>query len=256
MTAPIPDVKRPSPLLWALEPARALVDLGTYFTNRFACGTLTKGDGHPVMVLPGFLTTDLSTRLLRQFIGDLGYAAEPWGLGRNLGQFENPHDIYPRISELLDIYGEPISLVGWSLGGVYAREIARHYPNEIRQVITLGSPFGGITGDNNAKWIFELIHQKSVEDIDPTLIKDILTPPPVPCTAIYTKRDGVVPWKYCRELTTNKTTQNVEINGSSHIGLGHNKAVQYCLADRLVQDKADWKLFDPVGRERGWYGEV
>ncbi len=246
-------VKRPSALLLLSEPYRGLIDLGAYFTFNRLLKDAPRGDGHPVLVLPGFLTTDLSTVLIRRFLGQLGYSPLPWKLGLNLGQYEDPADIFPRIEAITDEYGQRVSLVGWSLGGVYAREIARRYPSSVRQVITLGSPFGGITEDNNARWIYEWIHQKKVTEIDDALVKDILKAPPVPSTSIYTRWDGIVSWKHCIEQELTPITQNVEILGSSHIGLGHAPATLLCMADRLATSVNDWQKFVPKGWQKRLY---
>lgn len=249
----IAKVERPSVMMFLTEPGRAVLDLGKLWSMRHILEEAPPGDGHPVMVLPGFMTGDSATFILRKFIKKCGYKAVPWGLGRNLGQFEDPAVIYEQLQRLNDQYGEKISLVGWSLGGVYAREVARNYPDNIRCVVTLGSPFGGVTEDNNAAWLFELIHGKKVTDINSNFLKDLHLPPPVPSTAIYTKSDGVVAWQHCRDEYMNGHSENIEIRGS-HWGLGHNPAALICIADRLSQkEDKQWQKFDPQGWARGMF---
>ena len=244
----------PAPSKWKLisEPARAALDLGKYLRHQQLLNEVNEGDGHPVMVLPGFLTNDYSTCILRNFIAKCGYASEPWKMGLNLGQYEDPKIFYTRIKDIRDRFKQKISLVGWSLGGVYAREIARHFPQYIRQVITLGSPFAGIQDSNNVAWIYELLSGKTVAEINREAIKDIMDPPPVPSTALYSKNDGVVSWQHCCEQKTDELTQNIEVK-SSHWGMGHSIPVLYCIADRLSQDVDNWKLFSPEADKKGWY---
>ncbi len=247
------QVSNPSMLLLITEPGRALIELGKYFNQKEILDNAPIGDGHPVVVLPGFMTSDKSTFLLRKFIRECGYACKKWGLGRNLGQYEDPMVIAEPIQKVYEQYGQKVSLIGWSLGGIYAREVARHFPEAIRQVITLGSPFQGVTKTNNAKWLYELIHNKKVSDINPDLLKDMHLTPPVPCTAIYSKSDGVVPWQYCmEEATAGVKAQNIEVKGS-HWGLGYNPAVLLCIANRLAQSPKEWQPFKPQGRQRLLY---
>ena len=243
------------PSLWLLlsEPFRAAIDLSKFFsTKKILLNDVPRGDGHPVIVVPGFLTSDKSTHLLRKFIGECGYIAEPWGFGRNLGQYEDPQVFKPRLDKLTDLYGQKISVVGWSLGGVYAREIARAFPDQIRQVITLGSPFNGLTEPNNVRWLYELLHGKKVAELDIPLLKHIDETPSVPCTAIFSKTDGVVPWKYCLEKQEDESTQNVAVS-CSHWSYGYNPSVLYCIADRLAQTQDKWQHFQPKGMRKWAY---
>src|SRR5215467_14367832 len=108
-----------------------------------------RGDGHPVLVLPGFMASDFSTRTLRRFLRDLGYAVHGWKLGRNVGPSpETVGRLVARLQELRTRHGRRISLIGWSLGGIYARELARRFAPDIRQVITLASPFRDVEATN------------------------------------------------------------------------------------------------------------
>jgi len=134
-------------------------------------------------------------------------------------------------------------LIGWSLGGVFAREIAKKRPNLIRQVITLGSPFRAVVEKNNATWLYTYASGgQKVEDIDPALIAELPNPAPVPTTAIYSKEDGVVPWEYCMEKEETAIHQNIQVRGS-HLGLGVNPSVLHIIADRLLYSSEDWQHF-------------
>ncbi len=238
--------KAPSKLLLFTEGGRAAFEFGLFAATRKILKNGPKGDGHPVLVLPGFMTSDRSTSVLRNYIDSLGYNVKTWDMGLNLGGPEYAFKVADRLEEISDEYGKKVSIVGWSLGGVYAREVARQVPEKVRQVITLGSPFGGIFEKNNARWFYDFLHGPKGLDISQELLKDILLPPPVPSTAIFTKEDGVVNWQHCIEREENETTQNVQIGGS-HFGLGHNPAALYCIANRLKQNEQEWSRFEPKG---------
>jgi pimeloyl-ACP methyl ester carboxylesterase len=211
-----------------------------------------RGDGHPVLVLPGFAAGDLSTRILRRYLKQLGYRAHPWKLGRNLGPSQGlRRQLADRVQELHGRYGRKMSLVGWSLGGIYAREIARVVPELVRQVITLGSPFNGDGQGSNARWLYERITGHRARRPDPALLARLRQPPPVPCTAIYSKTDGIVAWEDCVESAA-ALTDSVEIVGS-HCGLGMNPVVLYVIADRLAQAEGAWSPFARTGFRRLFY---
>ncbi|MGB1217282.1 MAG: lipase family alpha/beta hydrolase, partial [Saprospiraceae bacterium] len=201
-----PKIKAPSKLLLLTEGARATVGLGLYaLTNRFL-KNVPKGDGHPVLVVPGFMTSDFSTTILRKYLKDIGYEVMTWGMGVNLGRPEYAERLLERVVEINAMTDRKVSIVGWSLGGVFAREVARTQPNLIRQVITLGSPFAGLFGDNNARWFYDFLHGQKGMEMANEMVKDILETPSVPITAIYSKEDGIVPWQYCMEQEENATT--------------------------------------------------
>jgi pimeloyl-ACP methyl ester carboxylesterase len=213
-----------------------------------------RGDGHPVLVLPGFVTSDRSTRLLRLYLHDLGYEAHGWKLGRNLGPKAVGHRgerLMRRVLGINRAARAKVSLVGWSLGGVMARELARQAPHAVRQVICLGSPF---TGNPRASTVAGLYEQLTGDVIDGELMAERLAvgsaPPPVPSTAIYSRSDGIVPWRNCVE-SSGEQTDNIEVCGS-HCGLGVNPAVLFAIADRLAQPEDGWSPF----HRHGWRAAV
>jgi alpha/beta superfamily hydrolase len=240
-------VNRPS-LFWLMtEPGRALTELGFSFTFNSLYKNKTKGDGHPVMILPGFMSTKQSTKVLRTFIEKQGYKVYDWGLGRNLGKVEYISILNETLDEIYKKTGQQVSLVGWSLGGVFARQLAKNRPDIVRQVITLGSPFAGLTAPNNVSWVYTVISGgKNVKDTDLALLKNLPIPAPVPTTAIYSKEDGIVPWQACLEKNEDETHQNIQVRGS-HIGLGVNPSVLTIIADRLRFTKQNWRYFKPKG---------
>jgi esterase/lipase len=238
---------RPS-LLWLFsEPGRAMIEFGiTWPITKFLIKQKS-GDGHPVMVLPGFMSNGGSTQLLRNFIANLGYDVYDWGLGRNIGKIDFMELLLERIDEINKKTGKQISLVGWSLGGIYARQVAKERPDLVRQVITLGTPFGGLAEPNNAEWIYRLINKgKKVKEVNSSFLEDLPLPTPVPTTSIYSKEDGIVPWEYCIDKIEDKIHQNIQVH-SSHIGMGINSSVLSIISDRLKMNKENWKKFKSKG---------
>src|SRR5262245_51652067 len=185
---PIPP---PSPMLLALE-GRAWLELAALVPALPALAQAPRGDGHPVLVLPGFLADDRSTRALRWFLRDRGYHAHAWRLGRNVGpSSETVSGLVERLTAISERHGRTVSLVGWSLGGIYARELARAYPDRVRQVITLASPFRDPTASTVARLQRLGLGPRPVGDS--TIPRERLRAPlPVPTTSFYSETDGIV----------------------------------------------------------------
>ena len=237
--------KRPPWYLMALE-SRALYEFGAFTLSYPLLQLAPRGDGHPVMVLPGFMADDLSTLPLRTFLKSKGYAVHGWGLGRNLGRESDPLHVNSlkmaeRVQELHQRYGQKVSLVGWSLGGIYARELARDLPEDVRFVITLGSPFTNDIKANNVYRLFEIMSGHTLEELDPEARRKMDEPPPAPSTAIFSRTDGVAAWQCCVEKTTAQS-ESIEVE-SSHCGFGHNPLVLWVIADRLAQAEGEWRPF-------------
>lgn len=238
---------RPTIFRLLSEPATALFELGTSYPYKRIYKHKKKGDGHPVMLLPGFLSSEKSTKPLKEHIENAGYQVFDWGLGRNFGQLQYMEYLLEILDQIHIKTGKQVSLVGWSLGGVYARQLAKERPHQIRQVITLASPFAGLGEPNNISWIYALLNfGKSVKEVNQTLLENLPLPAPVPTTAIYSKLDGIVPWKFCMEQVEDKIHQNIEVR-SSHIGMGVNFSVLNIIIDRLKQNKENWSKFKPKG---------
>lgn len=238
-------VGRPSLFWLSTEIGRAITEMGLSIPYRKFFASKDSGDGHPVLVLPGFMASDVSTKPLRKFIRNLGYKDYGWDLGRNTAKVEFLDILMEKIDEIYEEHEEKISLIGWSLGGVFARQLAKAKPRLIRQVITLGSPFKGVSQPNNVAWIYNLIYRKGerARDVDPALVADIPQPAPVPTTAIYTKEDGIVPWQLCME-EEDEIHQNIQVRGS-HLGLGVNASVLEIIEDRLMYMEENWEPFRP-----------
>ncbi|HUG21653.1 esterase/lipase family protein [Piscinibacter sp.] len=241
----------PSRGLLLLE-VRAFAELAAFLSTIPLLRLIPAGDGHPVLVLPGLAASDRSTRPLRAFLRDRGYRVHGWKLGRNLGPRPGVEDaMQARLAGLHERYGRKVSLVGWSLGGVYARELARRAPSQVRSVITMGSPFAGAPRASHAWRLYEFVSGRSADDWPGR--ERMKQPPPVPSTAIFSRSDGIVAWQGCLEREAG-STENVEVHGS-HNGLGHNPAVLYVVADRLAQPEGRWQRFDRRGLWRFVYPE-
>jgi hypothetical protein len=144
------------------------------------------------------------------------------------------------VADVAHAHERRVSLVGWSLGGIYAREIARRRPAIVRQVITLGTPFAGSGEHTNVGWIYRLLSGHSPK-IDPRFSARLRATPPVPTTSIYSRSDGIVAWQACLEARV-PHAENVEVDGS-HIGLVCHPMVWRVVADRLAQPEGDWRRF-------------
>ncbi|WP_114520426.1 alpha/beta hydrolase [Altererythrobacter sp. ZODW24] len=249
MTAPVP-ARPPSRLLALTEPGRAFAEMAAFYALRPAMRALPKGDGHGVLVLPGFMASDGSTRPMRSLLTDLGYDVAGWNLGRNV-RVDNARieAMMGCVDELTDNTGGKISIVGWSLGGVFARELAKMAPEKVRQVISLGSPISDDRNHTNARRLFEFLNGKEPEPMKEGNFEGLHKSPLVPTTSILTKADGVVGWRGSvqhHDAKHNAQTENIEVI-ASHLGLGVNPTVMMAVADRLAQAEGRWKPFEPSG---------
>jgi hypothetical protein len=202
-----------------------------------------RGDGHPVLVLPGFLAGPGSTQLLRNVLRRLGYRVYDWGLGYNMGYRASMTETLParlhRIRERAD--GRRVSLIGWSAGGIYARELARAFPDDVRSVITLGSPFRGNHRASAAWKVWRLVNRgaDATEAVSEQALLRRAQPLSIPTTCIYSRTDGIVAWQCCTSLPAPET-ENVEVH-STHLGYGHNVETLLVIADRLAQPEDRWR---------------
>jgi hypothetical protein len=243
--------RAPGLLLMAME-LRALWEFGAGVAAAPILAKAPKGDGHPVLVLPGLAAGDLSTSMLRQYLAVWGYSPYGWRKGLNFGP--RPGVIEGSLARLRDLHercGRKVSIIGWSLGGIYAREFAKAAPECVRQVITLGAAFAGHPKATNAWRLFELTAGQKVGD--PELHEPLRDSPPVPTTSIWSRTDGVVSWK-CSVEPTGAQTENIAVC-ASHMGLGTHPAVLYAIADRLAQPEGEWRPFDRGGLRRLMYGD-
>jgi predicted alpha/beta hydrolase family esterase len=232
--------------LLGVEPLRAALEYASmHLMNRTALPT---GDGHPVVIFPGLATDKHCTGPLRDFCDRLGYTAFDWGRGLNTGPQGDVdrwfRELALHVGELTAAHEQPVSLIGWSLGGIYAREVAKLVPQRVRQVITIGTPFAGNAEQTNVAWLYQLLNgQKPVLDL--ALQRRLRTPPPVPTTSIYSRSDGIVAWQACLNAADLPRAENIEVDGS-HCGLAWNPKVLAVIADRLHQRPGGWRPFAAV----------
>ena len=237
----------PSKALLSIELFRAFYEYGAGWALSIPLRLISpRGDGHPVMIIPGLGTTDVSTYFIRNFLNNLGYKAYSWGFGRNLG----PRNGIPRMAAQLskrvkqiseECGGQQVSLIGWSLGGIYAREIAKIIPEHIRQVITLASPFKGHAGRTNLTPLYEFLSKDKAHKTEERM-RLLAIPPPLPFTSLYSKTDGVVFWR-CAIEEEGPISENIEILGASHLGIGHNPAAMYIIAQKLIHTRETWRPY-------------
>lgn len=237
------------PPMWlaAMEMPRMVMDMmqsqSALLLGRFA----PAGDGHPVLVIPPFCSDDQATACMRGYLQERNYEVHGWGLGENRGPETTGRDgakVVRRVEEICERNDRKLSLVGWSLGGIQAREIAKGMRDNVRSVITVCSPFGG---GANATHGSGLLAEMSGDDTASEEYRNMLrqvksAPEDIPCTAIFSKSDGIANWRACVERP-GPMTDNIEVVGS-HCGMGYNPAVLFALADRLAADHEHWTPFD------------
>ena len=238
-------LKAPSLFLMLAE-ARSLFELNSSLWLSPLLLRAPKGDGHPVLALPGFLASDLSMAPMRRYLRELGYDTHAWNMGRNLGGVASKRSALRELLQRIhETTGGKVSIVGWSLGGIYARDLALQLPDLVRSVITLGSPFTSDVRATNATRLYEALSGEGIDD-NPEIQKAIAGDLPVPATSIYSRTDGIVNWHTCH-LNPSDKAENIEVYLASHVGLGVNPAALWAVADRLAQAESEFKQFDRSG---------
>jgi pimeloyl-ACP methyl ester carboxylesterase len=236
-------IEAPSLGLLALE-GRGLFAIPALIAATPYLATAPRGPRHTVMVLPGLGADDRSTFALRQFLTRLGYDVQGWGRGRNI----RPADadlsaLVDQVHELRARSGTPVSLVGWSRGGILAREVARRLPEDVRLVVTLGSPFAAPDA-SNVRAVWSLLTGQAYTPPTAERVAQLAAPLPVPSTSIFTRQDGVVAWRACLEQEGGQR-ENVEVR-TTHLGLGFHPPALWVVADRLAQPLGSWAPFKPA----------
>jgi pimeloyl-ACP methyl ester carboxylesterase len=242
--APSARFPKPPLALTALELARVMVEYPTSAVVDAVLPSHSVGEGRPVLVIPGFYATDGLTARLRSHLRGLGYRAHGWHLGRNFGLTDHIVDGLPeRLDQLHQRYGVPVSVVGWSFGGLLARWLGHERPGAIRQVVCLGSPWRPEGEVTRTTAMFERAAEKyGLADNARDIVDTLRGPLPVPCTAIYSKTDGILNWRSCA-LDAGDNCENIAVL-SSHIGLVSNPLALTVLADRLAQNPLAPEPFD------------
>lgn len=244
-----PEPAPPSTALLSTELLRSVASLSQFMRVHGSLRkSLPRGEGDVVLVLPGLGAGDWSTWPLRRLLDQIGYRAYGWGQGTNSGARHLYAGAAQRYEQLRDTVGGPISIIGWSLGGVYARRLAKDYAADTRCVITMGSPFAHAPSGSNIARLYRRLHGHYPGGDDRASPR-MVAPPPVPTSSIFSRTDGVVPWQSCQEVA-GPIAENIEVT-SSHCGLGHDPAVIFAVADRLAQARRPvWKPFRVSGRLR------
>jgi alpha-beta hydrolase superfamily lysophospholipase len=201
-----------------------------------------------VVIFPGLGADGSSVAPLRDHCRSLGYDALDWGQGFNTGP-QGDLDTWLRrlkaqVADLLAGQTRPATLIGWSLGGLYAREIGKLMAPRIRQVITIATPFNAQADHTHVGWLFRLLSGTS-SALDPALTRRLRTPPPLRTTSIYSRSDGVVAWQTCRHGRQSSLVHDIEVGGS-HLGMGWNRDVMAVVADRLGQPAGPWRRYVPA----------
>lgn len=246
----------------------ARAELGTALTGGWLLDRVTPNGGgdRPVVTLPGFLASEATLLRLNRFLSKHGFEAESWGLGRNLGpQGESWKQVIDRLASVLgdrirrlaDSHAAPVSLIGQSLGGVYARELATVMPDEIDRVIMLGSPtlHPYVNSHHNrviamfGHWMSRQSHAEMAGRRG--LLHLDADHPALPCVSIHSPFDGVVDENSSRipryivdAAGPAAPRENLRVT-SSHVGMSVNPWVLLAVADRLARDRDDWAEFDP-----------
>lgn len=243
-------IRSPSTALLVTEPWRAAWEYISHKTS----ARVSKGstDGHPVVMFPGLASDSRALGPLRKHCAALGYEPIDWGRGFNTGPQGDTaiwlSDLAEHTLNLLAGRRQSATLLGWSLGGVYAREIAKLLGPRVRQVITIGTPFNADADHTNVGWIFRML-SNTPQAFEPTFSARLRQAPAVPTTSIYSRSDGVVAWQTCIHHKTTALTEDVEVSGS-HLGMGWNREVLQVVANRLAQRPGAWKPYHPTRRNR------
>lgn len=222
----------PSKAQWAAEPWRMIGTIARIPSAWPGLMAAPRGDGRPVMLLPGLFNSDRSNLVMRRYLRGLGYRVEGWRLGRNLGRRavgDDAERLIARVRAFAREAGEPVTLIGVSLGGIMARLVAHREPALVREVVTVSSPFAGDPRATNVWRMFEWLSGEKVDD--PAVVTrraEIARPLPVPATAIWSASDGLVNGAICHDAAT----RAIEIS-SSHMGVQMNPATLRAIADLL-----------------------
>jgi pimeloyl-ACP methyl ester carboxylesterase len=218
---------------------------GEYFAYRAlmrALQTSPRGDGHPVILVPGLMSSDWAMQPMHRLLSNLGYTPYGWGLGINRGPREGVEaGLRDRLKQIANQHARKVSLVGTSLGGIYARQLAKALPRYCRSVITLGSPFGGHARATRAWRLYEYVSGHRIEDCDRHIGGALAVPPNLPTTAIYSRSDGICAWQCCIERS-GPMAESIAVS-SSHLGLPHNPLALHVVADRLAQLEGQFHHF-------------
>ena len=233
MSAEMPTgVKRPSLLSTLREFGTPLEFLKFPFRTPELV-TAPRGDGRSIVLLPGFTSPELAMQPLALYLKFLGYDASTWGLGINSGKVDAlTRSFGARVEAMAERSSQPVTLIGWSLGGVIARETARLFEDSVREVITMGSPLIGGAKYTSVGKLYAIKEGMDIDAFEHEVHARNSVGLSQPLTAIYSKSDGVVGWQAARDVY-NAHARNIEVR-STHFGLGTNAKVWRIVADTLA----------------------
>lgn len=237
-------VQPPAAFWLATEAPRVALGVNLMFAAAPLLSKTAKGDGHPVLVIPGLGANDLSTLALRNFLRLRGWRPYKWHLGTNVGPTAAVRAELPvAIQRIARRNRAKVSVIGWSLGGIYARTLAHEYPECVRQVITLASPdrLQHPRRSRAASMFTRYSHLHVVDEAQTTTTGRSAHPLPVPTTSFYSREDGIVAWQHCLEPPS-ATAENIRVR-SGHLSIGVDPHVLYAIADRLAQPEGQWEPF-------------
>jgi pimeloyl-ACP methyl ester carboxylesterase len=244
---------KPPRRIYTLLEGRGLLEMALLPVFLPVLQSTPRGDGHPVLLVPGFTASDATLVGLRMFLQSRGYHVETWGFGQNTGfKLKFSQALEQKLRFLQHRHRRKVSVVGWSLGGVYGFYAAHCAPECVRTVISLGSPMRFSVDNVKVPIVVQALYRYFAHPMGPVAhlanvrAKVLKSPPPVPSTCIYSETDGVVPPESAQLDTSVGQHENIWVPGS-HLGLGFNAAVMWILADRLSQAEDAWEPFHPHG---------
>lgn len=231
-------ISRPALGLLVSEPWRAALELVSHRLGR-GIETTPHGDGHPVVIFPGLAADGSAVRTLREHCSSLGYTAFDWGRGLNVGPRGDIDAWMAALAEHVESMLAPhegrATLIGWSLGGLYARELGKMLSSKVRRVITIGTPFNAEADHSHVGWLYRLLNGAPAR-LDPAMSLRLRTPPPVPTASIYSRNDGIVAWQTCVHGPHDRASglvRDIEVD-SSHIGMVWNPRVLNAVGELLA----------------------
>ncbi len=251
--ASAPRVGKPPRTVYTLLEGRGLLEAAVLPAFLPCLQTLPRGDGHPVLLVPGFTAGDATMVGLRMYLQSRGYHVETWGFGQNTGfKLKFAQALEQKVRFLHHRHHRKVSVVGWSLGGVYAFFTAHIAPECVRSVVSLGSPMRFSVDEVKVPVVVQALYRYIAHPMGPVAhvanvrSKILKAPPPVPSTCVFSMTDGVVPPSSAQLDTGDGEHENIWVPGS-HLGLGFNPFVMWVLADRLSQPEDAWEPFRPQG---------
>jgi hypothetical protein len=243
---------QPTPAFDALrQPLRALLKRCAPSVRRVGESDVYLGQGQPVMVFPVLGGGPESTAALRKALDEAGFVSYDWGMGvdtgprdRNLNRWLR--ELEEKLIDVAEAEGSSVSLLGWSLSGIYARELAKRTNPLVRQVITLGTPFNTAADGRQACPLIKVL-ESGHGSLAVNLRHRLSQSPPVPTTSIYSKTDGLVPWQMCVGQESLQS-ENIEVDGATHRGLASHPKVLEAVTHRLAQPEGEWRPYGAARR--------